>query len=167
MSKQLHLFPSFPYGSVTTEVTEQNSAFSLFQERGIWLCKGRETTREVTTEGEKWLKEAWGDCGVLLCELNWHKSCFSETGRVSFFLSVHSDKHMRKSLLCFPQNLRTDWLKPVAKCSVIGWSPCSCVGHAHKACGRLREEFCFSRGSWAGRGTFCLLLLDVLSVLIL
>lgn len=69
----------------------------------------------------------------------------------SFFLFTVSTTG-EKSPLCFPQNLRTDWLKPVAKCSVIGWSPCSCVGHAHRACGRLQEEFCFSHGSWAGRG---------------
>lgn len=162
MSKQLHLFPSFPYGSVTTEVTEQNSAFSLFQERGIWLCKGRETTREVTTEGEKWLK-------LVFCCVNWTdtKVASQKLDEFPSFCLFTVTNTREKSLLCFPQNLRTDWLKPVAKCSVIGWSPCSCVGHAHKACGRLREEFCFSRGSWAGRGTFCLLLLDVLSVLIL
>ena len=37
----------------------------------------------------------------------------------------------------------TDWLKCPATRSVIGCSPCSCVGHADQECQKPQEEVCF------------------------
>lgn len=41
----------------------------------------------------------------------------------------------------------TDWLKCPAMRSVIGCSPCSCVGHADQECQKPQEEVCFFYGA--------------------
>lgn len=172
MFKQLHLFPVFDLEALNW--TELGLCEACFR-KGKCACAKAEKQRENWPLKEKsgWktflhitiiaasafqYKAAWRRpwlcfAALLLC------CCWTDTKVApqeldefpSFFLFTVSTTG-EKSPLCLPQNLRTDWLKPVAKCSVIGWSPCSCVGHAHRACGRLREEFCFSHGSWAGRG---------------